>query len=245
MSIANQNLAKAPIGAVVGTYSDYDVAQKAVSKLISAEIAARDIVVVGVGVRSVERVTGKLGYGTAARSGAINGVLLGLLIAAFSTFGAENVPIQLILGLILCGVALGMIMSLVTYLIVRRRRDFASVTSIMADTYEVRVLDSSIHRAREIMGAAARPAAPAAPRPQSTEPPRYGERISQTPASTEPPRYGERIAPAAPVVPENPVAPEAVAPEASAVPEVPAVPDMTDLPAVPEQPELPADDHKA
>ena len=39
-----------------------------------------------------ERVTGRLGYATAARSGAINGVLLGLLFSAILVIGSPSVP---------------------------------------------------------------------------------------------------------------------------------------------------------
>lgn len=133
-------------GEIVASMRDYESAQKTVSKLIAGEVPARDIAIVGQSVRTVERVTGKLGYAAAARSGAINGVLIGLFLAAILVLGNPEVPIQLFLGFVLIGVAVGMLLSLVTYAIVRRRRDFASVTQFAADHYEVTVLSTSLDR---------------------------------------------------------------------------------------------------
>jgi uncharacterized protein YacL len=183
------------VGETVASFPEYEAAQKAVSTLIAAEIAARDIAIVGSGLRSIERVTGKLGYATAARSGAINGVLIGLFFAAILVLGSPAVPIQAFVGVLFVGIAVGMLLSLVTYSFVRRRRDFASVVQVTADHYEITVASRSIHRAREILGrgvvvdhstVTAREA-----KPQVAEPPAIPTELP------DPPRYGERVAPAA------------------------------------------------
>jgi hypothetical protein len=170
------------VGQAVASFPTYEAAQKAVSTLIAADIPARDIAIVGQNLRSVERVTGRLGYASAARSGAINGMLLGLLFAAILVIGSPSVPIQAFVGVLFVGIAIGMLLSIVTYSFVRRRRDFASVTQVVADTYEVTVAASSIQRARQVLGPQASPVPPAepaapAPDPEVTEPPRYGERV--------------------------------------------------------------------
>lgn len=162
-------------GEMVASTRDYESAQKTVSKLIAGEVPARDIAIVGQSVRTIERVTGKLGYAAAARSGAINGVLLGLFLSAILVLGNPEVPIQLFVGFVFIGVAVGMLLSLVTYAIVRRRRDFASVTQFAADHYEVTVLPTSLSKARQVLGSAH--VAPVRPPVNLDEPPRYGERI--------------------------------------------------------------------
>lgn len=184
------------LGQNVASFPNYEAAQKAVSALVAAEIPARDIAIVGQGLRSVERVTGRLGYATAARAGATNGVLLGLLFSAILVIGSPAVPIQAFVGVIFVGIALGMLLSIITYSLVRRRRDFASVMQVVADHYEVTVAAASMQRAREVLGrqgAASQPSAqapaPADPTDQSAPPP------STPDAASEPPRYGERIAP--------------------------------------------------
>ena len=197
MSMLNRPANGNDLGEVIASTRDYEIAQKTVSKLIAAEVPARDIAIVGEGVRTVERVTGKLGYATAARSGAMNGVLIGLLLAAIMLFGTPEAPLTLFLGFVMVGVALGMIMSLVTYSIVRRRRDFASMTQMLAEHYEVRVQSASLAKARQVLGGAQRPAT-VRPPVDLSQPPQYGERI---PA-------GEQ-GPAGPVVPPKPPLPGA------------------------------------
>lgn len=215
------------VGEVVGSFPEYTGAQKAVSALIQAEIPAREIAIVGRGLRSIERITGKLGYATAARQGAVNGIFLGLIFSLVLTFGVEQNLMQLFLGCMVVGVALGMLMSLIAYTLIRRRRDYASVMQVVADHYEVTVMPTSIHKARQVLGTApgghrppTRPAAPAA-----NEPPRYGERIdpsaptamrpatpppaapaSRPAPSNEPPRYGVRVDPAEPPAAAQPPA---------------------------------------
>lgn len=176
MSIMNRAANGNDLGETVASTRDYEVAQKTVSKLIAGDVPARDIAIVGQGVRTVERVTGKLGYAAAARSGAINGVLIGLVLSAIMLFGNPDAPISLFLGFILIGVALGMIMSLVTYSIVRRRRDFASMTQMLADHYEVRVQAGALAKARLVMGSAARTES-SRPTVDMSKPPQYGERL--------------------------------------------------------------------
>lgn len=189
------------LGQTVATFPTYEAAQKAVSTLIGSEVPARDIAIVGIGLRSVERVTGRLGYAAAARSGAINGLLLGLLFSAILVIGSPSVPIQAFVGVLFVGIAIGMLLSIVAYSLVRRRRDYASVMQVIADRYEVTVAASSLHRARQVLGGQApAPVAPepAAPRPapEPSEPPRYGERaVPPAEPAQAPPRYGERVVP--------------------------------------------------
>lgn len=215
------------VGEKVASFPTYEQAQKTVSSLIAGEVPARDIAIVGSGLRSIERITGKLGYATAARSGALNGLMLGLLFAFIFVLGTPTVQISAFIGVLLVGMALGMLLSLGTYSIVRRRRDFASVMQVAADHYDVCVAANSVHKARGIVGptgtqrtVVSRPAA------DDTAPPRYGERVTpgtEAPAAPPrppvappvgeagPPQYGERVPPAgeAPVAPPRPPAPTA------------------------------------
>lgn len=216
MSMLNRPASGTETGEMVASTRDYESAQKTVSKLIAGEVPARDIAIVGQSVRTVERVTGKLGYAAAARSGAVNGVLIGLFLSAILVIGNPEVPIQLFVGFVFIGVALGMLLSLVTYAIVRRRRDFASVTQFAADHYEVTVQTASLAKARQVLGATK--TAPVRPPVNLDEPPRYGERITPGAATPEP---------AEPVVPPRPADPvaEPQLPEGDPAPEAgPAAP---------------------
>ncbi|NYF17314.1 xanthosine utilization system XapX-like protein [Microbacterium sp. AK009] len=181
-------------GQAIASFPTYEAAQKAVSTLIAAEIPARDIAIVGHDLRSVERVTGRLGYAEAARSGAINGLLLGMLFSAILVLGSPSVPIQAFVGVLFVGIAIGMLLSLITYSLVRRRRDFASVMQVVAERYDVTVSASDAAKARGVLGhRASAPAEPEVPADAVPVPP-----AAPTPAgSAEPPRYGERVTPPA------------------------------------------------
>lgn len=184
------------IGESVATFEDYEAAQKAVSKLISGEVPARQIAIVGKGLRSIERVTGRLGYATAARSGAVNGLLLGLFFAALLVLGSPEVPMQAFVGVLFVGIAIGMLLSIVSYMLVRRRRDYASVMQVVADSYEVTVAADSIHRARQVLGGQVTPtAAPQAPKPPAAASPAAPTPPATSTTPAEPPRYGQRVEP--------------------------------------------------
>jgi hypothetical protein len=230
MSMLNRPASGTETGEIVASMRDYESAQKTVSKLIAGEVPARDIAIVGQSVRTVERVTGKLGYAAAARSGAINGVLIGLFLSAILVLGNPEVPIQLFVGFVFIGVAVGMLLSLVTYAIVRRRRDFASVTQFAADHYEVTVQAASLSKARQVLGATK--VAPVRPPVNLDEPPRYGERITPGAAAPAP-----APAPEEPVIPPRPADPEPQ-PEGDAVPDAGPTP-ATDVAESP-SPESPA-----
>ncbi|MCJ1706851.1 general stress protein [Microbacterium sp. VKM Ac-2923] len=210
------------VGEKVASFPTYEQAQKTVSSLIAGEVPARDIAIVGSGLRSIERITGKLGYATAARSGALNGLMLGLLFAFIFVLGTPTAQISAFIGVLLVGMALGMLLSLGTYSIVRRRRDFASVMQVAADHYDVCVAATSVQKARGLIGPAGS-SRTVVSRPASTDaaPPQYGERSTtrgEAPAApvrppgaapavdAEPPRYGERVTPGhdAPVAPARP-----------------------------------------
>ncbi|WP_292891793.1 general stress protein [Microbacterium sp.] len=216
------------VGEKVASFPTYEKAQKAVSSLIAGEVPARDIAIVGSGLRSIERITGRLGYATAARSGALNGLMLGLLFAFIFVLGTPTVQISAFLGVLLVGMALGMLLSLGTYAIVRRRRDFASVMQVTADHYDVCVAAGSVAKARGVLGpVGASRTVVARPDTADAAPPLYGERVQNPgasspavpprppvpsrPADDEPPRYGERVAPrpTPPVETQEPTHPDA------------------------------------
>ena len=144
-------LANAPVGETVASFSDYARAQRAVSTLVTGEVPPRDIAIVGTGLRSIERVTGRLGWGSAARTGALNGALLGVLFAAIVVLSMPEAPMQLFAGVLFVGIAFGMLMSLISYSFVRRRRDYASIVQVVAETFEVTVAAASLHKARQVL----------------------------------------------------------------------------------------------
>jgi len=175
----NMALPTPEVGETVATYSKYEGAQRAVSKLIEKEVPARDIAIVGKGLRSVEKITGKLGWGRAAWQGALNGLLFGMLISAFAVIWVPEAGMPMIGGVLLIGVAFGMALRILNYSLIRRRRDYASMMTITAERYEVSVTGLYTAKSREILGTT-KPRTTVS-RPPSMDPPKYGVRITDQP----------------------------------------------------------------
>jgi hypothetical protein len=184
MSMMNMTLPTPDVGETVATYSKYEGAQRAVSKLIEKDVPARDIAIVGKGLRSVEKITGKLGWGRAAWQGALNGLLLGMLISAFAVIWVPDAGVAMIGGVVLIGLAFGMALRILNYSLVRRRRDYASMMTVTAERYEVAVTGLYTAKSREILGTT-KPRTVVS-RPPSMDPPRYGVRITDQPRPVAP-----------------------------------------------------------
>lgn len=184
MSMMNAALPAPEVGETVATYKKYEGAQRAVSKLIENKVPAAEIAIVGRSLRSIEKVTGTLGWARAARQGALNGIMIGLLFAAFSIIWLPELQMAVVGGILLIGVGFGMALRLLNYSIVRRRRDFASIMSITAERYEVAVSAAHVPESRRVLGTE-KPRTVVA-RPPSNEPPKYGVRISDEPRGEKP-----------------------------------------------------------
>jgi hypothetical protein len=137
----------------LGVFDRYEDAQRAVDYLSDHEFPVQNCVIVGTELRQVERVTGRLTYARAALAGAASGAWMGLfvgiLLSLFSS-GSSNAFAAVVTG-ILIGVVFGMTMGLATYAATGGRRDFTSVTQVVATRYEVLVEHKLLLRAQELL----------------------------------------------------------------------------------------------
>jgi len=135
----------------LGVYDDYAAAQKAVDFLSDNEFPVENCLIVGTDLKQMERVTGRLTTGSVALGGLLSGVWLGLFVGlVLSMFGDENV-LATILSTALFGALFGVVWALVGYAATRGRRDFSSVSMIVATRYEVLVEHKHAIRARELL----------------------------------------------------------------------------------------------
>jgi hypothetical protein len=135
----------------LGVYDDYAAAQKAVDFLADHDFPVENCLIVGTDLKQMERVTGRLTTGRVALGGLLSGVWLGVFVGLiFSLFGEENV-LALILSTALFGALFGLVWALVGYAATRGRRDFSSVSMIVATRYEVLVEHKHAIRGRELL----------------------------------------------------------------------------------------------
>ncbi|WP_309617786.1 general stress protein [Salinibacterium sp.] len=132
-------LPSVPKGDVLGTYDTYLEAQSVVDRLSKADFEVAKLSIVGNDLKTVERVTGKQTYGKAALAGAASGAWLGLFLGlVFTLFTPPSAQTFGIVGAaLLIGAGFGMIFSIVTYTIGRRRRDFTSTHQVLASNYQI------------------------------------------------------------------------------------------------------------
>lgn len=204
-----------PRGETVATFETYPQAQAAVDVLVKADFPLAQVSIVGSDLKTVERVTGKLTWGRVAAAGAASGLWLGVFLGLLLMIFSSATSLGVLLAALLLGAGFGILFGLVSYAITRRRRDYTSLTQVLATSYSIIVDPDLANRARNLLAdSGGVPAAgatdtrytppahpsdpPPAPPPDSRgpdagggsdtqEPPRYGERMS-------PPRFGERTA---------------------------------------------------
>jgi hypothetical protein len=137
----------------LGVYDKYADAQKAVDFLSDEQFPVQNCMIVGTELKQIERVTGRLTYGKAAMAGGASGIWFGVLVGfllAFFSGSSTNV-----LGLVLSSAVLGAVFfgiwAVVGYAATGGRRDFTSVTQVVATRYEVLVEHKFAENARTIL----------------------------------------------------------------------------------------------
>jgi hypothetical protein len=135
----------------LGVYDRYDDAQKAVDFLSDNEFPVENCMIVGTDLKQVERVTGRLTTGRVAVGGLLSGVWMGLFVGLiFSLFGSGS-AFGVIASTAVFGALFGLIWALVGYAATRGRRDFTSVSQVVATRYEVLVEHKYAARGRELL----------------------------------------------------------------------------------------------
>lgn len=140
---------------VLSTYKKYEDAQAAVDKLSDNKFPVASVAIVGVDLKMVEQVIGRMSWGRAAGGGLMTGAWFGLLLGLFVSFFArseQTSPATLIgLGL-LYGAGFGIIFGLVSYKMSGGKRDFVSRSQIVATRYDVHVAQAGLNDAKRILG---------------------------------------------------------------------------------------------
>jgi len=139
----------------VARFDAYEDAQRAVDRLSDEGFPVGKLDMVGNDVRLVERVTGRLTTARAAGAGAISGLwaglLIGALLALFTTGHAWLAVIAIAAGFgALCGAVFGFAAHSAT----RGKRDFSSVRGLAASHYDLIAREGTVDRARSMLAQA-------------------------------------------------------------------------------------------
>ncbi|MBH0054605.1 hypothetical protein I6E74_10560 [Salinibacterium sp. SWN139] len=146
-----------PRGDVLGRYASYTDAQAVINQLAKAEFDIKGVAIVGRELTTVEVVTARLSYGRAALSGATSGAWLGLFFGLISTIISPftTQQIGIFFAAIVAGAGIGMIFGVVNYSIMRKRRDYAATSQLLADHYDIIIAPGLTAKAHTILGTAA------------------------------------------------------------------------------------------
>lgn len=136
----------------LGVFDEYEDAQRAVDRLADNDFPVGEVLIVGTDLKQVERVTGKLSWGTVLLRGAVGGAWMGLLVGLLlGLFAAEGRWLGLTVAAVGFGALWGAVFSAVSYGATRGERDFASVKAVIPSRYEVLVEHKHLARGQELL----------------------------------------------------------------------------------------------
>jgi hypothetical protein len=137
----------------LGTYDKYEDAQEAVDYLSDNEFAVENCMIVGTDLRQVERVTGRLTRARVAGAGALSGMWMGLFVGLiFTLFDQGTTGSTLaVVSTVAFGAVFGVVWAMLGYAATKGRRDFTSVSQVVATRYEVLVEHKLAEQGRALL----------------------------------------------------------------------------------------------
>ncbi|WP_244924884.1 general stress protein [Actinomyces bowdenii] len=128
-----------PRGEEIASFATYAEAQHAVDALSDEGFPVQYLSIIGTDLRQVERITGRMSWGRAVVTGMGSGLWIGVLFAAvmslFSPSGST--PTVSLVGCVALGVVWGVLFQVVGYAMTRGRRDFTSISQVVASRYSI------------------------------------------------------------------------------------------------------------
>ncbi len=186
----------------LGVYAEYEQAQKAVDYLSDHQFPVENCMIVGTDLKQVERVTGRLTTSRVLAGGLLSGMWLGLFVGAILALFSNQSSLVTMASTVMMGGIFGVVWAGIGYALTRGKRDFTSVSQVVATRYEVLVEHKLFQQGQELLaqmpGGAPTPSAPqqmqqssatAQPAPGNVPPrperPQYGE-YAPTPGQNDP-----------------------------------------------------------
>ena len=126
-----------PQGEEVASFATYPEAQRAVDALSDQGFPVQHLAIIGTDLRQVERITGRMSWGRAAMSGAMSGLWIGVFFGLIMSVAGSNGPRLNFWACVLLGVLWGIVFQLFSYALTRGRRDFTSISQVVASRYSI------------------------------------------------------------------------------------------------------------
>ncbi|ARD42024.1 general stress protein [Actinomyces gaoshouyii] len=142
-----------PQGEEIASFATYAQAQHAVDSLSDEGFPVQLLSIIGTDLRQVERITGRLSWGRAVASGAGSGLWIGVFFALMMNFIGSASTSPMLLGAVLLGVVWGILFQVVGYALTRGRRDFTSISQVVASRYSILAADRVQEAARALADA--------------------------------------------------------------------------------------------
>jgi hypothetical protein len=143
----------------VASYTSYADAERAVDRLADHDFPVERVAIIGQDLQTVEQVTRKLDYPTAAWRGAVSGAVPGAVLGwVFGLFNwADPLVSALLLALygLLIGAVVGALIAMIVYALQGGRRDFAAVTFMRPRRFELVVDDEVADEAARLIASEA------------------------------------------------------------------------------------------
>ncbi len=141
----------------LGVFERYEQAQEAVDFLSDNQFPVQNCMIVGTDLKQVERVTGRLTTGKVAAGGLLSGVWLGLFVGLVVSLFGSGGALAVIGSTVVFGAIFGLAWALVGYAATRGRRDFTSVSQVVATRYEVLVEHKYAEQGRQLLATMKQP----------------------------------------------------------------------------------------
>ena len=142
-----------PTGEEIASFATYAQAQHAVDSLSDGGFPVQLLSIVGTDLRQVERITGRMSWGRAVASGAGSGLWIGVFFALMMSFIGSATTAPMLIGAVLLGVVWGILFQVVGYALTRGRRDFTSISQVVASRYSILASDRAQEAARVLSDA--------------------------------------------------------------------------------------------
>lgn len=138
---------------VVAKYDNYGSAQAAVDLLSDQGFDVAKVDIVGRGLQTVESVQGRMTNAKAAGLGALSGVWFGLWLGLLFMILIPGIVWTPLLWAIGLGAVWGALFGFIGHAMTRGERDFTSLKTLKATTYELQVSGGLADQAKQVLAA--------------------------------------------------------------------------------------------